>query len=280
MQTGDGENPAWQKFWLAMDGDTESAMSAEGSRPPQTPLSRSGVSPEMSRPDFERGNSLMPNDSASQRGDDSPERSAIAGVIASEDIPFAFKFKAPSGRMHRLQVTAAAGIAEFVDNVAAKLGAELEAVGGEPSVDDGKLGKSGFALSYLDNEGDTVSITTDQDLLEAITMAQKNGKEKVDLFVHDPEKAPLPATLDPHPGFAAPPTPADSMTMKQRRKQMVEEEHDTDEEDVAPKKSMRNRQGQEQVIAGVPNELLLPGAVAALAVVIVGVFAFSRAGNR
>ena len=35
-------------------------------------------------------------------------------------------------------------------------------------------------------------------------------------------------------------------------------------------------QGGEQAIAGVPNELLLPGAIVALAVVIVGVFTISR----
>jgi hypothetical protein len=36
----------------------------------------------------------------------------------------------------------------------------------------------------------------------------------------------------------------------------------------------------EQVITGVPNELLLPGAIVTLAVVIVGVFALTRATSR
>jgi hypothetical protein len=46
----------------------------------------------------------------------------------------------------------------------------------------------------------------------------------------------------------------------------------------------RSRRGakpiEEQVIAGVPNELLLPGAIVTLAVVIVGVFALTRATSR
>lgn len=40
------------------------------------------------------------------------------------------------------------------------------------------------------------------------------------------------------------------------------------------------KQPEEQVIAGVPNELLLPGAIVTLAVVIVGVFALTRATSR
>jgi hypothetical protein len=37
---------------------------------------------------------------------------------------------------------------------------------------------------------------------------------------------------------------------------------------------------EEQVIQGVPNELLLPGAIVTLAVVIIGVFALTRATSR
>lgn len=284
MSTGEGEGPAWQKFWLSMDHDTESQMSGQGSGMPRTPITRSAVSPEAPRPELERGDSVMPHESASHHGDDLPEdRSAVAGMSPGEDSPFPFKFKAPSGRVHRLQVTAAAGMGEFVNNVKAKLGNEIDVVGGEPTVEDGKMGRSGFALSYLDNEGDTVSITTDQDLLEAIALARKNQREKVDLFVHDPEKPPLPATVEPQPGLA------DSAAVRERRKKLVEEDlgsEDEEEDDRRSKKSSRRtghqhqHQQQEQVIAGVPNELLLPGAIAALAVVIVGVFAVSRSGGR
>ena len=281
MSTNEGEGPAWQKFWLSMDHDTESQVSGQGSGMPKTPITRSAVSPEAPRPGLDRGDSVMPHESASHHGDDFAEdRSAVAGLTASEDAPFAFKFKAPSGRVHRLQVTASAGMEHFVENVKAKLGNEINAVGGEPTVEDGKIGRSGFALSYLDNEGDTVSITTDQDLVEAIELARKNKKEKVDLFVHDPEKAPLPATVDPQPGLP------DNAALRERRKRLVEEDlaSEDGEDEEQDRQSRRSRRGpqpqQEQVIAGVPNELLLPGAIAALAVVIMGVFAVSRSTNR
>ena len=55
-----------------------------------------------------------------------------------EDTPFPFKFKAPSGRVHRFNVIASVGVGDFVANVTAKLGGEVEAVGGEAVIDDGK----------------------------------------------------------------------------------------------------------------------------------------------
>jgi hypothetical protein len=235
----------------------------------------------------DRGDSVLPNDSASHNGVESPEHSAITGATSPqvENMPFAFKFKAPSGRMHRLHVVGTAGIADLVAQVAQKLGSEADSIGGVPEVDSdgGRLGKSsGFALSYLDNEGDSVSITTDQDLLDAIMLATRGRRDKVDLFVHDPEKPPLPGTVDPQPALA--PIP-ESTTVRERKRYSSDE--DDGDEDVDRSRSRRQQRGhqqqtqqQEQVIAGVPNDVLLPGAIVTLAVVIVGVFAISRATSR
>lgn len=290
MSSGEGEGPAWNKFWLSLDDGTESQMSGDGrSHAPRTPDARSMMTADMmSRAELERIDSVMPHDSASHgdRDEDLPEDDAVGGAVPFEETPFAFKFKAPSGRMHRLQVTAAAGLEELIANVAAKLGSEVDAIGGEPTFENGRIGKTGFALSYLDNEGDTVSITTNDDLLESIALARKLRRDKVDLFVHNSDKAPLPATLDPHPGLIGPPTPAESV-VRERRKLVIEDTSEEEEEEEAvveekpAKRAVAKQPKQaEQVIAGVPNELLLPGAIATLAVVIIGVFAISRAGNK
>lgn len=276
MSTSDGEGPAWNKFWMSLDNETESMMSGEGgSRPPHTPDHRSLMSPTMDRPGIhDRGDSVLPNESASHHGAETPEHSALGRAASPpiETVAFPFKFKAPSGRMHRLQVVASDGMADLVLQVGQKLGSEAETIGGIPEVVDGTVGKTGFALSYLDNEGDTVSITTDRDLLEAINLAHKSHREKVDLFVHDPEQPAIPATLDPQPALPKPPTPPESVLRERRR-------HESDEEDEEYERRRRSRNQpteQEQLIAGVPNELLLPGAIVTLAVVIVGVFALSR----
>ena len=278
MSTSDGEGPAWNKFWMSLDNETESVMSGEGSRLPITSDGRSLASPH---PDVrhsltDRGDSVLPNDSASHAGAESPEPSAIVGAQI-ETTPFPFKFKAPSGRMHRLQVIASSGISDLVSQVSQKLGSEADAIGSCPEVVDGKVGKTGFALSYLDNEGDTVSIMTDEDLLEAITLANRAKREKVDLFVHDPEKSPIPATVNPQPDL---PVPSSEASMLRQRKHADDEDEIADDEENEMLSRHRQHlyppQQQEQIIQGVPNDLLLPGAIVTLAVVIAGVFTISR----
>ncbi|EXJ53768.1 uncharacterized protein A1O5_13017 [Cladophialophora psammophila CBS 110553] len=288
MNSGEAEGPAWNKFWLSMDNDTESIMSGEGSHRPTTPGHRSMMESESGRPGFERGDSVMPHDSASHRGDD--VHSEVLPSVESPETPFPFKFKAPSGRVHRIQVHASSGLAELVDQVTAKLGGEVESVGGEATVEEGKLGKAGYALSYLDNEGDTVSITTDQDLLDAILLARQGKRDKVDLFVHDPAQPPIATTVDPRPQLSKPPTPPESILKEAAIVEAADEgdEEEGEEEEAAPvAKTIRSKRAppmtqqrqeeQPQIIAGVPNDLLLPGAIVTLAVVIVGVFAISRA---
>ncbi|KAI0179893.1 hypothetical protein GGR52DRAFT_578393 [Hypoxylon sp. FL1284] len=272
MSTGsDSEGPAWNKFWLSLDNETESMVSGDGSHHHGTMASRSLISPDATR---ERINdSVAPGDSASHVGfDSSPIQSAVAQQ-APADVPFAFKFKAPSGRVHRLQVVASDGIEQFVASVMAKLGGEIEAIGGAPAVEDGKLSTGGFAMSYLDDEGDTVSITTDQDLLEAILLARQNHREKVDLFVHDPEKPPV-TVVAPQPDAAATPAASSAPSEVRRRRGTVDsDDSDSDEEEDYQTIRRRKRSHQiveaDQIIAGVPNELLLPGAIVTLAVVII-----------
>jgi len=289
MGSGDSEGPAWNKFWLSLDHETESMVSGDGSHHHTNPGPRSLMSPDIGRGD-RITDSVAPGDSASHAGAESPPHSALGAVpeVSPSEVPFPFKFKAPSGRVHRLQVTAAHGMAEFVASVMAKLDAEVEAIGGAPVVENGKL-IGGFALSYLDDEGDSVSITTDQDLLEAILLARHGHRDKVDLFVHDPKEPPVaptpPAVALPDPIVM--PTPPVSV-VRERRRAVEEDEEDDDasEEEESPVRRSKTRtrtapQPQpDQVIAGVPNELLLPGAIVTLAVVIAGVFTVSRMSNR
>lgn len=255
-------------------------MSGEGgSRVPGTPDHRSMMSHDYQRPGLiDRGDSVLPHESASHHGGESPPASALAGAPAAlEDIAFPFKFKAPSGRVHRLQVVASAGLEQLISSVAAKLGSEVDAIGGTPAFEGDEISKAGFALSYLDNEGDTVSITTNHDLIEAISLSRLAHRDKVDLFVHDPEKPPIPATVEPQPALAKPPTPPESVLRE--RKQFFDDE----EEDMVSRprgQSTPFAKQQEEIIPGVPNDLLLPGAIVSLAVVIVAVFALGRASNR
>lgn len=251
-------------------------MSGEG-RSAVTHDHRSMMSHDQRPHLVDRGDSVLPNDSASHVGN-SPDASAVSAAPHTpiENIPFAFKFKAPSGRVHRLQVVASAGIEELISHVAAKLGSEdIEALGGVPTFEDGTISKSGFALSYLDNEGDTVSITTNEDLVEAISLSRSAHRDKVDLFVHDPKDPPLPATVEPQPALPKPVTPPESVLRE--RKQFFEE--DEEEQPRQVRRQPTAKPETPELIAGVPNEFLLPGAIAGLAVVIIAVFALGRASG-
>lgn len=273
MSTQDDEGPAWNKFWLSMDHESDSMVSGNQSQQPHTPL-RSAMSPDLTRSGYD--NSLLPNDSASHHGD---ERSEVASQHHAEPAaptPFPFKFKAPSGRVHRVNVLATNGVTDLVSQVTAKLGKELEAVGGVATVEDGTLSNTGYALSYMDNEGDTVSITTDQDMTDAIDLARRTHREKVDLFVHDPTQPPLPATVEPQPVKIM--TPVEEQSV-------FEEPVSVSEASPVPMKARPQQQApshtpDEQLIAGVPNDLLLPGAIVTLAAVIAGVFILSRPSGR
>ncbi|KAF4442122.1 putative CBS and PB1 domain protein [Fusarium austroafricanum] len=284
MSNTNDEGPAWNKFWLSLDAETESMMSGEGSAAHHTNLGSRLTSPDMHRG---IGDSLAPGDSASHVGMESPPHSVLPDVLEHqlpEELPFPFKFKAPSGRVHRLKVTATDGIEAFVNAVATKLGGEADSIGGVPPVSDGKIVGPGFGLSFLDDEGDSISITADHDLLEAVILARQAHHDKVDLFVHDPEKPPVSAA-----DSKAPATPSMSIGLRERRKwwpdEEDEDEDDEDDEDDEPVRRRRNRhahvhQVPEQLIAGVPNELILPGAIVTLAVAIIGVFTISRLTSR
>ncbi|KAF6822368.1 ribosomal protein subunit s4 [Colletotrichum plurivorum] len=285
MSTADSEGPAWNKFWLSLDDGTESMMSGEGSHTHHTNLGSRIMSPDLTRERI--GDSVAPGDSASHVGIESPPQSIVTPNSPAQqspaELPFPFKFKAPSGRVHRLQVIASQGIGAMVANVIAKLGNEIDSIGGAPIAEEGKI-SGGFALSYLDDEGDSVSITTDNDLLESILLARQGRREKVDLFVHDPEKPPISGALTVEP--VALPTPPISATPDLRhRRRYDDEDDDAEDEDEDLSRVRRSRRSRaapepEQVIAGVPNELLLPGAIVTLAVVIVGVFTISRLTSR
>ncbi|KAL4944203.1 hypothetical protein BDV06DRAFT_187819 [Aspergillus oleicola] len=265
MGTQDDEGPAWNKFWLSMDHESDSMVSGSQthSHQPHTPH-RSMINPESPKASFDARDSVLPNDSASHHGDEPSE------FHHPELTPFPFKFKAPSGRVHRVNILPSAGIAELVTQVTAKLGPEVEAVGGAAVCEEGALSNTGYALSYVDNEGDTVSITTDQDLADAIAIARHARRDKVDLFVHDPTQPPvIPAPVETI-------KPAEVMTPP------VEDDQVSEMPDPKPSRaqSYHSHPPEEQLIAGVPNDLLLPGAIVTLAAVIAGVFVLSRSTSR
>ena len=281
MSSADSEGPAWNKFWLSLDNDTESVMS-DGTSHQHIPIIRThGTdSPHAHRHVSHSStaplDNVLPTDSASHHGNSPPESHVSPPPqTQSQDIPFPFKFKSPHGRVHRLQMPPSDGLDALVHAVVDKLGSEVDLVGGQAVYgEDGKLERLGFALSYMDDEGDVVSITSDNDLIEAVQLARRIGRDKVDLFVHDPEKPAIPATVEPRPVTHVPDTPVRAHSRTD----------DTEDEKSVPRKRKPQQPtsvvvAEQQHIPGIPNELLLPGALVTLAVAIVAVFAMTRSSH-
>ncbi|CCG83283.1 CBS and PB1 domain protein [Taphrina deformans PYCC 5710] len=254
MNTSGEEGPMWNKFWTSVGDDNEGSVVSASDTPSRQshraeshssraidPFS-SDISPlPITHEVHEYDSPVKPGDSISAHREDEP-------AVPDADAPFVFKFKAPSGKVHRLTLAPSAGLAAFRSLLTDKLGAEVSEV------------TEDFGVSYVDDDGDVVSITTDEDLAESVSLAMRTKKDKVDLYVHHPEGAAVPVVK---------PAPAHSPFIEK-----LEDATADVKEKIADR--VQAATGKEPMVPGVSNDLLIPGALVALAVVIVGVFAISR----
>lgn len=306
--------PLWGRFFggaVGDDDDTESVVSGTAqseslASAPFTTPSRPGhrTMSSMDTPTSE----VFPNDSASAIDDGlsdiggarrGPGHASSVGASAPpppvDDGTYLFKFVAPGGTTHRFQ--ARYDSHEFiVDIVAGKLSsdpffttpipvvpatplAETEEgatpppppVATTPSGPDPK----DFKMSYLDDDGDMVLMTADRDVQDAVSTARKQGKDRVVIQLTggagwDEEIS--------RRGLAAKAKKAPLVAVDEET-----EEVDDDEQEVKPKKTKKARAtssaDDELVFGVVPKEFLLPISIGFLGVVIVAVFAASKAGG-
>ncbi|CED85275.1 Phox/Bem1p [Phaffia rhodozyma] len=191
----DAGGPMWGKFFEsiggAMDDDAISGISSS-----HAPASSSAPNAlrTPSRNQHIRNDSyassvpeVLPGDSASAVGmqDDgsdvgghgqSVSVSAPVAVLV-DDGTYVFKFKTPSGRTHRFQARS-----DMIENL-------REIVGGKlvsdpfflPSSEEDHVvpDPADFTLSYTDDDGDLVHMTSDSDVTDAVTVARAQKTDKV-----------------------------------------------------------------------------------------------------
>ncbi|KAK9458731.1 uncharacterized protein V1516DRAFT_708962 [Lipomyces oligophaga] len=281
MAVSENEGPAWNKFWSSLDNDAESLHSEHlSSHRAGTPYSDSYLQPPSSPPTTFSPISTMnypdvvPMDSISHFADESTTTPVTQSVVGRQEDPsVTFKFKAPNGRTHRIQHDPEEGYAALREVIASKLGSEISKVGG--------LTAPGFAISYLDDDGDAIVVATDEDLTEAINLARQVGTNRVNAFIHHPDKqVEIPSTsasvissVLTAPVAAVPVEPS---PLKREMALESEIEEDTQVK-VAPRQyGHPPKPDAAEAIPGVPNELLLPGALVTLAASILVVFTLSR----
>ncbi|CAG8564168.1 20339_t:CDS:2 [Cetraspora pellucida] len=151
--------PMWNKFWNSLDDDNESVASdsiapsqSASNIPPPSPNSRMRNSGHVS-PIPE----IHPGESASAVDD---------GSLASfprghDENHFTFKFKAPNGKSHRFTVDYTS-FEHIRSTVASKL---------PPSFKD-------FSISYVDDDEDLVAMSNDEDVEDAVHIAQRQGQTR------------------------------------------------------------------------------------------------------
>lgn len=209
-------------------------------------------------------------------------------------VAYLFKFTAPGGTIHRFQ--ARYDSFEFIiDIIGGKLLADPfftqnrpSAVPLSPTTTEEFLplqtttttlvDPKDFQLSYLDDDGDLVLMTADRDILDAVSIARKQGKDKVVVqlkggktWENELERRRLVE--------AAKNVVVSDVKSRKASLDAVEESGEEEEEEVKPKKKTSKSKVVEKedlVFGFLSKDQLLPASVAFLAVAIVGVFAMSK----
>jgi len=228
------EGPAWNKFWMSLDQDTESedaskvyphgfedldTMSqgnvsdselAQFSIPEgfndgtpsefgQSDLASSAkldAQLEATKLESDETGSVQPEDEV--RPEDSLSRVGMPSPQTESQNNFSVKFKAPSGRAHRVVVQDSTTVDELRLLIQAKLSeSDLTALGGVEK----------FAVSYLDDDKDVISITTESDIRDAVEIARKAGAKRAEIYLHHADQTPIikpRATTDQNEGGMVP----------------------------------------------------------------------------
>ncbi|KAI5991516.1 hypothetical protein EDD15DRAFT_2275715 [Pisolithus albus] len=267
---GDAEGgPMWGRFFDSIGGheDTESMLSGSHRHTDAHSLSTRNISYLQQSPNSE----VHPNDSASVVDDDQesalegyprkkgnrdiPAITGLASNIPVDDGTYVFKFRTPSGRTHRFQARHDS-VEMLREIVCGKLSTDpfFTEFSGNP---EDKPDPTDFTLSYTDADGDMVLITSDSDIADAVKIARTGGSDRVVLVIEGGKHW----------------TEAGADKSEDKAKAVAE----AAEEQL-------NGSGQngvvlppdQELVMGIPKDLLLPASIGVLAVVIVGVFTISR----
>lgn len=261
--------PMWSKFFDTLNtagGDDESHSAISGAIP-DTP-SKVGHQRALSNATSPMSE-VMPGDSASvvnEVNDGLSElgtkgaTSSLAAALPVDDGTYVFKFKTPSGRVHRFQ--ARHDSYELLrDIIHGKLSTDpfFEDHGdGRPIADS-----SQFTIAYTDDEGDLVQITADGDVLDAVQTARGQKTDRVTLIINGGRNWEEAASAR---GEEA----VEKLKVAETPVEKVPE----------PEPVVAKEAPKEELIAGVlPKDLALPAAIGFLGVVILGVFIASRKSN-
>ena len=306
VQTETAGGPMWGHFFNSIGHDDNESMVSGSHHAPTDLRSFPSLNEHLQQSPHSE---VYPNDSASVMDDD--QVSALDGyprhnhkglavpagpvLIPADDGTYVFKFRTPSGRTHRFQARHD-DVEHLREVVAGKLATDPffteYALSAGDDDDEGGTARpdaSDFHLSYTDADGDTVVITSDHDVAEAVKIARRAGTDRVVLFVQG-GKGWAEAGAGKSEAKAAAVTAAAAQEVREVEKtesvlvapvEVKEVAGTATPEVVLPVPSPQHvgRQhghGHGEEVFGIPKDMLLPASIGALAVVIIGVFTISR----
>ncbi|KAG1810136.1 CBS-domain-containing protein [Suillus plorans] len=274
--------PMWGRFFDSIGGhdDTESVISGSHVPTDGPSLSTHNIARLQQSPHSE----VHPNDSASVVDEEhesvlegySRKRKgtipAITGATSSvpiDDGTYVFKFRTPSGRTHRFQARhdSVEMLREIVQGKLATDPFFTEFAGSPTERPD----PEDFTLSYTDADEDTVLITSDTDIADAVKIARSAGSDRVVLFIQG-GKHWIGAGAEKSEAKAAEVNAA----AKEEEREVEKAEAVAIPEPVVTPPAKAYTPPQEELVMGIPKDLLLPASIGALAVVIIAVFTISR----
>ena len=301
---GDSEGgPMWGRFFDSIGHDDgDSVLSGSHHAPTDMRSYPSAVNLHQST-----HSEVHPDDSASVMDDDAlsalegyPRRKGLtapgSAPVPVDDGTYVFKFRTPSGRTHRFQ-SRHDDVEHLREIVTGKLTTDpffTEYQASEEHEEAHRPDPTDFVLSYTDADGDTVLITSDHDVTEAVKIARGAGTDRVVLFVQG-GKGWAEAGAGKSEVKAAEVTAAAAKEVREVEK--TEEvtlvvppskvttptvPESTPAPSIPPLSPPHARGGHHNPgagaddVFGIPKDLLLPASIGALAVVIIGVFTISR----
>jgi PB1 domain len=277
--TQDAEGgPMWGRFFDSIGGHDDGDSAYSGSH---LPMDVHNSSFSLSQLQHSAHSEVHPNDSASVADDASalgaggrngnvPSIMGLA-VPPVDDGTYVFKFRTPSGNTHRFQARKD-NVENLRDIVSGKLTAdsfftEFKTTNPDDPVPD----PLDFQLAYTDADGDTVLITSDTDVTDAVKIARNAGVDRVALIVQGGR-----GWAEAGAGKSEAKAEAAAAAAAQDELKEVEKS-----EGVYPEGNHSNPPAPAHIpsadeIFGIPRDLLLPASIGALAVVIIGVFTIAR----
>lgn len=287
--------PMWGRFFdsLGTNEDTESMVSGSHYQTDSISHSR-GFSRSMSHIVQSPHSEVHPNDSASVVDDDQESALAGYGKHAGQGVPsivgppasippvddgtYVFKFRTPSGRTHRFQARHDS-IETLREIVSGKLATDPFFTNYKtPDPSEPPPDPTDFTLSYTDEDGDIVLITSDSDVSDAVKIARSTQTDRVVLFIQGGK-----GWSDVMEKKSAQQAEAVAAAASQEMKEVEKTEavatppvHPIPIPYAPPPYIQPPPPVQAELVMGVPKDLLLPASIGALAAVILGVFTISR----